>query len=77
MQHKQDIKRTLVAKAEKKQISKSEANRMYVRERNGNVEHIYRGELPFPEMSNRVTGEVLATRGQVLYLYTQDWQRGV
>lgn len=77
MQHKQDIKKALQAKEAKKQISKTEANRQYIRERAGTVEHIYRGELPFPEMSNRVTSEVLATNGQVMYLYTNDWTKGI
>lgn len=73
MFHKQDLKQELKTKAEKGKISKTEANRQYIREMNGRVEHLYRGELPFPEMSNRVGDEILASRGQVLYLYTQQW----
>lgn len=73
MFHKQDLKEELKTKAEKGKISKTEANRQYIREMNGRVEHVYRGELPFPEMSNRVGDEVLAFRGQVMYLYTQQW----
>lgn len=73
MFHRQELKSELQAKADKKQISKTEANRQYIRQMNGRVEHVYRGELPFPEMSNRVTGEVLACNGQVMYLYTQQW----
>ena len=73
MFHKQDLKAELQEKAEKKRISKTEANRQYIRQMNGRVEHVYRGELPFPEMANRVGDEVLAFKGQVMYLYTQRW----
>ena len=73
MFHKQDLKEELKTKAEKGKISKTGANRQYIREMNGRVEHVYRGELPFPKMSNRVGDEVLAFRGQVMYLYTQQW----
>lgn len=73
MFHKQDLKRKLVKQAEKKQFSKTEANRRYIVEMEGKVEHVYRGELPFPEMAGQVKRDVLAIVGQVMYLYTVNW----
>lgn len=65
MFHKQDVKRKLVKQAE--------ANRRYITEMEGRVEHIYRGDLPFPSMAGQVKRDVLAIVGQVMYLYTVNW----
>lgn len=73
MFHKQDVKRKLVKQVEKKQFSKTEANRRYITEMESRVEHIYRGDLPFPSMAGQVKRNVLAIVGQVMYLYTVKW----
>jgi len=77
MQHKQDVRKELQAKANKKKISRTDANRLYIESMAGKVEHIYRGELPFPDNTNRIGREVLATVGQVMYLYTDNWNKGI
>lgn len=77
MLYKQDLKKDLREKATNKRISRVEANRLYIRGLAGILEHIYRGDLPFPEKANRLGGEVLATMGQVMYLYTNDWKEGI
>lgn len=73
MFHKQDLKEDLKAQAEKGRISKTEANRQYIRGMTGKAEHIYRGDLPFPNKVRGISDEILATRGPAMYLYTQDW----
>jgi 1-deoxy-D-xylulose 5-phosphate reductoisomerase len=64
------------AKAKAKKMSKGEANRQFIRAMNGKAEHVYRGELPFPAMAGQAKREVLAIVGQVMYLYTVNWERG-
>jgi len=75
MIHKQDLREELKLLGSKGKITKTQANRRYVEAMAGKLEHIYRGELPYPKQSNRVIRDVLATNGQVMYLYTVDWNR--
>jgi|AntRauTorcE11897_2_1112592.scaffolds.fasta_scaffold07196_6 hypothetical protein len=76
MFNKYETKLDLEAKAKAKKMSKGEANRQFIRAMNGKAEHVYRGELPFPAMAGQAKREVLAIVGQVMYLYTVNWERG-
>ena len=75
MVHKQDLREELKLLGSKGKITKTQANRKYIEAMTGKLEHIYRGELPYPKQSSRVIRDVLATNGQVMYLYTVDWNR--
>ena len=76
MFNKHEIKQTLKAKAEAKKMSKGEANRQFIRAMYGKLEHVYRGELPFPAMAGQAKREILDIVGQVMYLYTVNWEKG-
>jgi hypothetical protein len=75
MVHKQDLREELKLSCSKGKLSKTQANRKYIEALTGKLEHIYRGELPYPKQSSRLGKDVLATNGQVMYLYTVDWNR--
>ena len=73
--YKQDLRKELKLLCYKGKLSKTQANRKYIEAMTGKLEHIYRGELPYPKQSSRLGKDVLATNGQVMYLYTVDWNR--
>ena len=75
MVNKQELKQDLELSCSKGKLSKTQANRKYIEELTGEVEHIYRGELPYPKQSSPLGKDVLATNGQVMYLYTVDWNQ--
>ena len=75
MVNKQDLREELKLLGSKGKLSKTQANRKYIEAMAGKLEHIYRGELPYPKQSSRLGKDVLATNGQVMYLYTVDWNR--
>jgi len=72
--YKQDLKADLQNKVKTKTISKPAANRIFVETLEGKFDHIFHGDLPFPEKRSSVMQHVLAGKGQVLYLYTKEWR---
>lgn len=71
--HRIEKRAELKSKVKERKISRTEANKQYIRWINEHQQdHIFRGELPFPEKSSSVTKYVLATMGQVMYLYSKD-----
>jgi len=73
MLNKRELKQGLQDRVDRKRVTKTQANRLYIEEMNGKLEHIYKGDLPFPESTRGISGDVLAVKGQVLYLYSQQW----
>jgi hypothetical protein len=72
--YRQDLKADLQSKAKAKKISKSAANRIFIETLEGKFDHIFHGDLPFPEKRSSAMQHVLAGKGQVLYLYTKEWR---
>jgi len=73
--YKQDLKADLQNRVKTKAISKPSANRIFVETLEGKFDHIFHGDLPFPEKRSSVMQHVLAGKGQVLYLYTKEWRQ--
>jgi len=64
MFNKYETKLDLEAKAKAKKMSKGEANRQFIRAMNGKAEHVYRGELPFPQWLVKPNGKSLLLWGK-------------
>jgi len=68
-------KKKLAEELKSKIKSPGKCNREYIKAMSEEVEHVYKGGLPYPEKASVVKRDVLAIEGQVMYLYTPNWIR--